>query len=37
MKEYTLDEIKELAEALANAGIEEKSVLEAVKSAYKAK
>lgn len=32
-----IDEIKELAEALANAGIEEKSVLEAVKSAYKAK
>ena len=32
-----IDEIKELAKTLANAGIDEKSVLEAVKSAYKAK
>lgn len=32
-----IDEIKELAKTLANAGIDEKAVLEAVKSAYKAK
>ena len=32
-----IDEIKELAKTLANAGIEEKAVLEAVMSAYNAK
>lgn len=32
-----IDEIKELAKTLANAGIDEKSVIEAVKSAYNAK
>lgn len=32
-----IDDIKELAKTLANAGIEEKAVLEAVKSAYNAK
>ena len=32
-----IDEIKALAQALANAGIEQGSVLEAVKAAYKAK
>lgn len=32
-----ISEIKELAKTLANAGIEESTVLEAVKSAYKAK
>ena len=32
-----IDEIKELAKTLANAGIDEKAVLEAVKSAYNAK
>ena len=32
-----IDEIKELAKTLANAGIDEKTVLEAIKSAYNAK
>lgn len=32
-----IDEIKELAKTLANAGIDEKNVLEAIKSAYNAK